>query len=418
MADRPFRVLVIADDSTEPVNGIVRALEAPGAVVTQERSASTSHEARLAEARERVRMNRLNLAVVCNRIHAPHDAIVIVTPEGGTIPVSGTPGTVAQEIVAFVQRRLRVRWSRSEPIPDTATIERAEEVRRAIRRRAGTLLGFAQRANLLPGTDGNISYRAADLGFWVTPRQVLKAGLTVEDLIFVEPCLPDRIIRYRGARKPSIDSIVQATLYAHLPDCKGLLHFHDGVVIADAETEFPYPCGTVEEAGEILHAIDRAVRSQRYRGGPFAVRLAHHGHLIGIEAGGADRLEMEWRLAENEYRVHLRAVLRNGSREALLLQPIFASASIVGVLARFPERDATSAFIREAHRARGYGEAAVAQLMQRGDTIAAHDDCRVVNFYLQRGYRVLHRDNSIAYLEPPSRSHRAHRALDGTEQPR
>ncbi|MDO8621731.1 MAG: phosphopantothenoylcysteine decarboxylase [bacterium] len=362
-------------------------------------------DALLVAAREQMRRHRLNLAVAnedCTTRTDRH-VITIVTPEGGAIPIDGTPDEIAEALVTFLLRRVRVQWSRSEPIPETTTIDMSRDTRTAMHRRAGALLGFAQAANLLPGTDGNVSYRAAGLGFWVTPRQVPKATLDAADLIFVEPDLPRRLIRYHGTRKPSIDSIVQAMLYAHLPDIKGLLHFHDGIVIADTETVFPYPCGTLEEAEEIIRALGAAVAERRWSGGPFAVRLTNHGHLIGIEPGGAERLVQEWHVAERAYRTHLASVLRNGARERVQLQPIFASARIIGVTARFTERNATSCFLLPEARAHGWGDAAIAQLDARGDTIVAHDDCRVLEYYTVRGYRILRRDGALAFLEPPSR---------------
>ncbi|MBI4434883.1 NUDIX domain-containing protein [Candidatus Uhrbacteria bacterium] len=359
----------------------------------------------ITRAREQIRKYRLNLVVAndLTEIRGGRRAVILITPEGGAIPIDGTTDDVAEALVTFLLRRVRVQWGRSEPIPETTTIDASRDTRSAIHRRAGVLLGFAQAAGLLPGTDGNVSYRAASLGFWVTPRQVPKATIDAADLIFVEPDLPRRLIRYRGTRKPSIDSIVQAMLYAHLPDIKGLLHFHDGIVIADAETTFPYPCGTVEEAEEVLRALDAAIRGGRYRGGPFAVRLVHHGHLIGIEPGGAERLTEEWREAEYAYRMHLGSVSRNNGRRPVILQPIFASARIIGVLARFTDLEATSCFILPSERAHGFGDEVVRQLDARGDTIVAHDDCRVVEYYTVRGYRILQRDGALVFLEPPSR---------------
>lgn len=362
-------------------------------------------EAHIATAREELRRNRLNLLVVRDHDHSQDDRrpTMIVTPEGGVIPIDGAPCDVADALTTFLLRRTRVQWGRSEPIPETATIDSGRDARTAMHRRAGTLLDFAQSAGLLPGTDGNVSYRAAGLGFWVTPRQVPKATLAADDLIFVEPDLPRRLIRYRGPRKPSIDSIVQAMLYAHLPDIKGFLHFHGGIVIADAETTFPYPCGTMEEAEEIVRTLGTVAQDGRYHGGPFAIRLTNHGHLIGIEPGGAERLAQEWRVAERAYRAHLATILRDGTRERVQLQPIFASAHIIGVTARFAEREATSCFLLPDARAHGWGDAAIAQLDARGDTIVAHDDCRVLEYYTTRGYRILRRDGALAFLKPPSR---------------
>lgn len=356
-------------------------------------------------AREQVHRNRLNLTVAndLDDLRDGRHPIILVTPEGGAIPIDGTKDEVATQLVAFILRRVDVQWSRSEVIPDTSTIDRREEIRKAMRNRAGTLLGVAQRANLLPGTEGNVSYRTVGLEFWVTPRQVPKTTLTASDLVFVDPDLPRGLIRYRGTRKPSIDSIVQATLYAHLPDIKGFLHFHDGIVIADAETTFPHPCGTIEEAEEILRAIDAAVRAQRYRSGPFAIRLIHHGVLIGIEPGGAERLMEEWREAEYAYRMHLGSVSGSNGRRPVTLQPVFASGNIIGVLARFTEFAASSCFILPNARAKGFGDEVIRQLDQRGDTIVAHDDCRVIEYYTMRGYRILRRDGTLAFLEPPSR---------------
>lgn len=356
-------------------------------------------------AREQVHRNRSNLTVAnnLNDLRGDRHPIILVTPEGGAIPIDETKDEVATQLVAFILRRVDVQWGRSEAIPDTSTIDRGEEIRKAMRNRAGTLLGVAQRMSLLPGTEGNVSYRTAGLGFWVTPRQAPKATLTISDLVFVEPDLPRRLIRYRGTRKPSIDSIVQATLYAHLPEIKGFLHFHGGIVIVDAKTTFPYPCGTIEEAEEILRAIDAAVRAGKYRGGPFAIRLIDHGYLVGIEPGGAERLTEEWREAEFQYRRHLGSVSGNYGRRSVVLQPIFASGHIIGVLAKFPELAASSCFILPNARAKGFGDEVIRQLDARGDMIVAHDDCRVVEYYTTRGYRILRRDGALAFLEPPSR---------------
>lgn len=363
-----------------------------------------SREELINRARTQLQEYRLNLVVAndLTAIRGGRRTIILVTPEGGAITIEGTTDEVAARLVAFVLRRTEVRWGQSELIPETSTIDRGEATRKAIRNRAGMLLGFAQRANLLPGTEGNASYRTAGLGFWVTPRQVPKTTLTTDDLVFVEPDLPRQRIRYRGARKPSIDSIVQATLYAHLPDIKGFLHFHGGIVIADAETTFPYPCGTIEEAEEILRAIDAAVHAGKYRGGPFAIRLIHHGVLIGIEPGGAERLTEEWREAEYAYRMHLGSVSGNHGRRSVVLQPIFASGHIIGVLARFPDLEASSCFLLPNARAKGFGDEIIRQLDARGDTIVAHDDCRVVEYYTLRGYRIIRRDGVLAFLEPPS----------------
>ena len=56
-----------------------------------------------------------------------------------------------------------------------------------------------------------------------------------------------------------------------LPRVAGLVHFHDALVVPTASTRFPWPCGTVEEAEEIVAVLAAAAWDGRWDGGGFAV---------------------------------------------------------------------------------------------------------------------------------------------------
>ncbi len=272
-------------------------------------------------------------------------------------------------------------------------------------RAAAALLAFAEEAGLLPGTDASVSHRADGGGgaFWTTPRQVEKARVAAPDLLRVEVDLGARRVAYRGARKPSIDSPVHARLYERLPGVSGFIHFHGALVLPDATTSFPYPCGTLEEAEEVHGALARAALAGGYGGGPFAVELVDHGFLVGVERDGAARLAAEWAGAREAYARHLAEIGPHGVGLAPpRLAPIFASARIAGVLADFALDGFVSAFLLDGARGRGAGDRAVERLDRDGRTVGVHERCGVLPYYVERGWRVAGRDGPVARLEPPS----------------
>ncbi|MBI4433976.1 NUDIX domain-containing protein [Candidatus Uhrbacteria bacterium] len=376
-----------------------------------------SREQLITSASGQLQKCRTNLCVANDKQLVTHDQhpIIVVTPEGGAIDFDGSADEVAEQLVAFVLQRMQVQWfhsvAASLPHPMATS-------------NACNLLGFAQSAGLLTAApDGNISVRDDETAHHpnstslvITPRHVPKDTLTGADLVLA--CVDHDAYRVafssvRNDRKPSIDTGVHAELYRRFPRIHGFLHFHDAIVLPDAATTFPYPCGSREEAAEITDALMDAAMTGQLHGDRqhFAVELAHHGFLIGIEDGGVERLMHEWNAARDAYLVHLREIGKGALAEAItrrddaviMLTPIFASARIIGVLAKHQNPAFVSTFLLPEYRKNGWGDFVLDQLDVHGYTIGTHDQCKVLTYYTDRGFRKIGMHDDIALLEPPSR---------------
>lgn len=119
------------------------------------------------------------------------------------------------------------------------------------------------------------------------PRQRPKADLPGEALIHATWSPGARTVRYRGDAKPSIDTAVHADLYRRLPALAALLHTHEGLAVDPLVTARSWPCGVVEEADELQATLGAAAESGRWDGGPFAIEMAEHGLLLGLEEGAS-----------------------------------------------------------------------------------------------------------------------------------
>lgn len=352
-------------------------------------------------ARRQVRENRLNLCVAndLQRLGGADHPVVLVTPEGGVLRHTGGKPEVARALVEFVLRRQRVRWHRSlaegaAPPPDAGHAG------------ATALLRFAIHAHLLPGTDGNVSHRAQG-GLWTTPRQVAKALLQPEEL--VRCAVGEGTVRWKGGRKPSIDTAVHAWLYERIGGIAGLLHFHEGIVLPTATTSFPWPCGTVEEAEEIGAALLSAASDGRWDGRGFAVRLVDHGWLVGVPDGAA--LVARWDQVREGYRAHLRDI--GLDPDLALCTPVLDGAEPIGVAARFDAEGtpAWSVWLTPDARGRGRGDLALEALAELRRHAIVADQCAVVDAYAERGWKVVARrgpfpttpsEGGVALLIPPT----------------
>lgn len=348
-------------------------------------------------AQEQVRRDRLNLTVAndLSRLNERDHPILLITPEGGALPVEGARADVAHQLVEFCLRRSQVRWAHTE---FSCGVPPAEDTRAV----AATLLSLAQTGGLLPGLEGNVSARARNGALWTTPRQVDKSTLTADALVLVRPDSQFRSLHSVGSHTSSIDAAVHAWLYDRLPGIDALLHMHDALVLPEAVTTFPYPCGTIEEAEEIHRALLQAAATGAWSGSGFGVELVRHGWLIGLEPNGVDRLRREWTEVASAHDAHLRDI---GSIDAsaLIRTPIFAGARIVGISARHRHEGFRTVFLRPEHRGGGLGERLLAELERRPELIAVHDRCEAAGWFFERGWRRVGRDGPLQRLEPPTR---------------
>ena len=60
-------------------------------------------------------------------------------------------------------------------------------------------------------------------------------------------------------------------------------------------TKFPYPCGVVEEAHEVIQAHERSDKGQsKAPGQSFLMELVHHGYLLALTSKDATALLSAW----------------------------------------------------------------------------------------------------------------------------
>jgi 8-oxo-dGTP pyrophosphatase MutT (NUDIX family) len=328
--------------------------------------------------------------------------VVLVTPEGGAVAVPGRRERVAEELVAFALARHRTDWSRSEQVAASAEPDGGHA-------RAAQLLTWAQGAGLLRDRDGNATSRADGEGLWATPRGVDKSSLGPADLVRVTVDEQARAVRYAGAHKPSIDSAVHGWLYARLPELQALLHGHGGLVLPDATTSFPWPCGTAQAANGIHAALGRAAAAGRWAAGGCAVELVHHGWLLALGEGTLAQLEAGWAQARAAYGEHLASL--GEASDGKTLSPVLRGAEVVGVLAQGeaegPASEASarwsSVFLLDQARGQGLGVACAEHLDALGAWVRVHEGCGVLGFYLDMGWRPARSAASVTDLEPPSR---------------
>jgi hypothetical protein len=359
-------------------------------------SGSTPSE-QFAAAYKQVHDNRLNLTFANDRQHMkPHRTRgLAVTPEGGAILLDGTRNEVAAKLVHLARQRADVRWFKT--IVDTGEAARGNQTLGwspdSALRHAQELLIFAQESGLLCNSSGNVSSRASsdsgEIGFIVSPRQVDKGSLPGDQLVAVNVNLKERTVTCASPdskRKSSIDSGVQAVLYHELPAVRHLLHFHPtaALVLPDVTTRIPYPCGTVEEAGEILQALDSTNPLLRERG-DFLLSLNHHGYLLFLTDAGKEKLRHSWKQCVELYREHLIDIGEPALFERLTLHPLIAKAQVVGILSFNPVDELSSIYLAPAYRTTGMGRSFADQLLARGDTIGAHRLCDVKDYYVTLG---------------------------------
>ncbi len=91
---------------------------------------------------------------------------------------------------------------------------------------------------LLTPTGGNVSARAADPElYWITPSRMYKGGLTLEDLVCIEP---DGTV-CEGTRQPSVEYQMHWASYQARPDATAAVHTHAPVATAFGITNQSFP---------------------------------------------------------------------------------------------------------------------------------------------------------------------------------
>ena len=323
----------------------------------------------LQDALDILKREHLNLLIATGTTHKGNQSIYVFTAEGGIINFVGSMADVATDIVKFIYARSNVSWYASEQnLVDTKL--RSDSFSKTLK--------LAQSMNLFFDTSGNITARDSGNLIAASPRQVDKSQLSPSDAILVAVEDENNRVLYNGSRKPSIDSGVNGLLYKKFPWLESTIHFHNGWGRMTATTKFPYPCGTKEEAREII-AVHQLSRSN-----DLAVELVHHGFILGLTSSDLLRLHKEWSLVLRRFGDHLSKINGQEFIKKTLLRPIFDGLKVVGVI--FDEPQGAAIFLDPEFRGHGVGSKVVEQLIERNYKIVTIDDCKVRDYYKAKGF--------------------------------
>lgn len=151
-----------------------------------------------------------------------------------------------------------------------------------------------RRCNLISLSGGNVSMRAGENLFLVTPSGMIYEEMTADDVVVI-----DRECKVvEGMRKPSSDSPALVYMFEHMPHINALIHTHQPYATAAgfAANQIPEFLVTLIDAnGAAVNValftpssdIGMGIMAVKYAGESRAVILKHHG----IMAYGADMKE-------------------------------------------------------------------------------------------------------------------------------
>ncbi|MBX3470843.1 MAG: NUDIX domain-containing protein [Planctomycetes bacterium] len=351
-----------------------------------------SRDELVATALRQSRENALDLTVANDLQDLAGDLhpVVLVTPEGATVPLDGRREEVARRIVDVALRRRAARRPEltlsGEPGPEADPAEA----------QADALARLAADAHLAAGL---VAQRSRTGGLWVAA-----AGRLAEQGVHVAltPEAPPRLL-VQGAEAAPRAAALGAWLLPRAPGVDAFLRVGGGLVLEDAAVDFPYPAGSLEEAGEVHQALARAARAGRWRGGSFAVRLGGPEALLGLSAGDAADLSAQWAAAAQEQVRHLEGVGASARAHALEAAPVLEGTRVVGVVGEALAEGWTSLFVLPHARGRGLGDRCAEALDRRGARVGVHEACHATAWWLGRGWRLREVVDHVALLDPPSR---------------
>lgn len=140
---------------------------------------------------------------------------------------------------------------------------------------------------ILMGTGGNISVRVpGEKAFAITPSNYDYAKMIPEDIC---------VLRYdlsviEGARKPSVESSLHATIYEHRLDTNCVIHTHQVYASALALTHTPIPALYDEQVkflGRAVDIIDYAPSGTPFLKNNVAKKLSNHANAYILQNHGA-----------------------------------------------------------------------------------------------------------------------------------
>jgi len=276
------------------------------------------------------------------------------------------------------------------------------------------------------GTYGNMSARWKDI-FFITGRNVNKGDLPKKHLCRIERVEPvsDKLqifakVYYYGQVKPSIDTAVNNAIYSATGH-KAIVHIHTEQIFSGIPmTEYNYPCGTEEEMNSIITLIRENPKAdviQLYKHGLIVMGKNLKECLSKIEAlfenGISIRKTNEGELKENEFqewRKHYNEVTKRGILPIDIdasenYYSVFKGKTKVGIL-YIEIRNNGLYFVfysleRFTRQGLGLGDAVVwiiSALAKNNQCASINvltvEDCKVVSYYQNRGFRKVSRNFS------------------------
>lgn len=87
------------------------------------------------------------------------------------------------------------------------------------------------------GTGGNCSFRCAS-GFLITGSPKHAASISLDDLVLVRNAgLDGNFVEALGLKPPSSEALMHYAIYAALPQANAVIHWHDDVLLAQAQAK-------------------------------------------------------------------------------------------------------------------------------------------------------------------------------------
>lgn len=125
--------------------------------------------------------------------------------------------------------------------------------------------------------NGFPSFRGENGLIFVSKRNIDKREINKDSFV---PCYLDEnnTVKYFGENKPSVDTPIQLRLYKLHPEINYMIHAHCYFDYKQVlTTDYPVPCGALEEVDE----IENAIKNSEYNGNGFiAVNLKGHGCIL------------------------------------------------------------------------------------------------------------------------------------------
>lgn len=118
-----------------------------------------------------------------------------------------------------------------------------------------------------------------DNHIYVSPRDIDKKRIAVEDMVLTMSSAPSGTLYYLGSKKPSVDAPVQFQLYQRLP-LNYMIHGHSYVEEAPFTKKY-YPCGDMREVEEVHSLIELEHLYGASNAG--VINLKNHGFLFYAE---------------------------------------------------------------------------------------------------------------------------------------